>query len=134
MRAVAKQLGVELSRGSMPTCELCAMAKAHQHNVPKEVNSDKKVTEFNGRVMQDISVIKVPEKEEFEGVRINKPNWHLMVDKASKFKRSVFHEAKSGIISNLAEYMHAEKLRGYPIKILRQDNAKENVAAVKHAR
>ena len=31
-------------------------------------------------------------------------------------------------------FMHAEKLRGYPIKILRQDNAKENVAAVKHAR
>jgi hypothetical protein len=109
-RAVAKQLGVELSRESKPTCESCAMAKAHQRNVPKEVHSDKKATEFNGQVMHDISVIKVLKKEDFEGVRINKPNWHLMVDEASKFKRSVFHEAKSGIISNLAEYMHAEKL------------------------
>ncbi len=70
---MAKYLGIEILRGAMPECELCTMAKAHQQNVPKEVTVDRKATEFNGRVMHDISIVKVPNLEEYEGIRINKP-------------------------------------------------------------
>lgn len=56
-----------------------------------------------------------------------------MVKKATKFKVSKFLETKGGLVQYLAEYMYTEKERGYPIKILRQDNAKENIAAIKHA-
>jgi hypothetical protein len=34
----------------------------------------------------------------------------------------------------MCEYMHSEKEQGYPIQILRQDNAKENVALIKAAK
>ncbi len=33
----------------------------------------------------------------------------------------------------MPEYMHGELMQGHPIKILRQDNAKENVAAINMA-
>jgi hypothetical protein len=87
------------------------------------------MTKFNGRVYQDLAKIKVP--EEFEGVTITKSNWHILVDEATKFNRSKFFEMKGGIIEGLPKYMHGELMRGHPIKILRQDNAKENVAAIK---
>jgi hypothetical protein len=41
---------------------------------------------------------------------------------------------KRGIIQNMCKYMHSEKERGHPIQILRQDNAKENVAPIKIAK
>jgi hypothetical protein len=56
------------------------------------------------------------------------------VNEASKFKCSKFFETKGGMIPNLPKYMHAKEKQGYPIKILRQDNAKENIAAIKLAR
>jgi hypothetical protein len=34
----------------------------------------------------------------------------------------------------MCEYMHGEKEHGYPIKILHQDNAKENVGMIKMAK
>ncbi len=56
------------------------------------------------------------------------------MDEATKFKRSKFFETKGGIIKDLPKYLHGKSMRGNPIKILRQDNAKENVAAIKMAR
>ncbi len=41
---------------------------------------------------------------------------------------------KGRIIKDLPKYMHGELMQGHPIKILRQDNVKENVAAIKMAR
>ncbi len=83
--AAAAHLGITLSCGSLQECKSCVRAKAHQHNVSKEV-SDNRTMEFNERVMHNLSMIKVPNTKEFEGIKINKPNWHLMVDEVSKFK------------------------------------------------
>ncbi len=55
---------------------------------------------------------------------INKSNWHIMVDIATRFKRSTFFETKAGII-------HSKALQGHPIQVLCQDNAGENVKLVK---
>jgi hypothetical protein len=69
-----------------------------------------------------------------EGNTISKPNRHILIDKASRFKQSKFHITKGAIIPDMCQYMHSEKERGYPIQILRQDNAKENMALIKIAK
>jgi hypothetical protein len=69
-RKIAAQLGMELSRTGLATCESCAIGKVQQRNVPKE-SSGEKATTFNGRVGHDLSKIKVSEGLD---VTINKPN------------------------------------------------------------
>jgi hypothetical protein len=71
-RLTAKYLGMNLSRGTLPVCKSCAIAKVKQKNVPKETSGANKATEFNGRVFQDLSKIKVP--EELGQIEIAKPN------------------------------------------------------------
>ncbi len=39
---------------------------------------------------------------------ISKPNWHILVDKASGFKQSKFFETNSGIIPYMCKLMFAE--------------------------
>jgi hypothetical protein len=82
----AAQLGMELFWTGFATCESCVIGKAQQHNVSKE-SSGEKATTFNRRVDHDLSKIKVPEGLD---VTINKPNWHIMADQLSGFKRSNF--------------------------------------------
>ncbi len=126
----ATQLGMALSRTGFATCESCAIGKAQQHNVPKD-SSGEKETNFNGRVSHDLSKIKVPEGLD---VTINKPNWHIMVDQLSGFKRSKFFMTKNEIIDYMCQIMHLEAERGYPIQILHQDNPGEKIKLVKMAK
>ncbi len=119
--AAATHLGMTLLQGALPVCESCAIAKANQRNIPNGISDESKATKFNGRVYHNLAKIKVP--EEFEGVTITKSNWHILVDEATKFKRSNFFEMKGRIIEDLPEYMHGESMQGHPIKILSQDNA-----------
>jgi hypothetical protein len=130
-RAAATHLGMTLLQGALPVCESCAIAKVNQRNIPKGISDKSKVTEFNGWIYHNLAIIKVP--EEFERVSMTKSNWHILVDKATKFKHSKFFETKGNIIKDFPKYMHGELMQGHPIKILRQDNVKENVAAIKMA-
>jgi hypothetical protein len=43
-RLTAKYLGMNLLHGTLPVCELCAIAKAKQKNVPKETSGANKAT------------------------------------------------------------------------------------------
>ena len=129
-RKIAAQLGLTLSRTGFQTCEACAIGKAQQRNISKEA-TEGKATTFNGRVGHDLAKIKAPEGME---VRINKPNWHILVDEMSGFKRSAFFETKSGMIDYMCNLMHSEAERGHPIRVLRQDNAGENVKLIKTAK
>ncbi len=129
-RKTAAQLGMELSWPEFTMCESCAIGKAQQHNVPKELLG-KKATTFNGRMGLDLSKIKVPEGLD---VTINKPNWHIMVDQLLGFKRSKFFVTENEIIKYMCQIMHSEAERGYPIQLLHQDNAGENVKLVKMAK
>ncbi len=45
-RQMAKHLGMTLSRGSLPICESCAIAKSKQRNIPKETSGENKATKF----------------------------------------------------------------------------------------
>jgi hypothetical protein len=108
---IVAQLGMELSRTAFQSCEACAVRKAKQCNIPKEALREK-ATIFNQRVGHDLSKIKTPEGM---GVTINKSHWHIMVDKATGFKRSTFFETKDGIIVYMCQTMHSKALRGHPI-------------------
>jgi hypothetical protein len=67
-------------------------------------------------------------------VTINKSNWHIMVDKATGFKRSAFFETKAEIIEYMCQTMHSKALQGRPIQVLCQDNAGEIIKLVKMAK
>ncbi len=123
---------MNLSRGTLPVCESCAIAQARQRNVLKELSEENKAQEYNGQCFHDIAMIKVPEK--MEGITNSKPNWHIFIDEASGFKQSKVHITKGATIPDMCQYMHSVKERGYPIRILRQDNAKENVVLIKIAK
>ncbi len=131
-RKTALQLRMNLSRGALLVCESCTIAKARQRNVPKETSEENKAQEYNGQCFHDIATIKVPEK--MEGITTSEPNWHILIDEALGFKQSKFHILKGAIIPDMCQYMHSEKERGFPIQILRQENAKENVALIKIAK
>jgi hypothetical protein len=123
---------MNLSRGLLPVCEACTIAKAKQRKVPKKTLGENKATEFNGRIFHNLSKIKVP--EELKKFEIAKSHWHILINKATGFKQSAFFTTKGGIIQDMCDYMHGEKEHGYPIKIVRQNNAKENVAMIKMAK
>jgi hypothetical protein len=72
--------------------------------------------------------------EKMEGVTISQPHWHVLINEASGFKQSKFHITKGAIVPDMCQYVHSEKECGYPIEILRQDNAKENVVLIKIAK
>jgi hypothetical protein len=118
-RKTAHQLGMNLLKGTLPVCESCAIAKARQRNVPEETSEENKAQEFNGQCLHNIATIIVPEN--MEGIMISKPNWHILIDEALRFKQSKFHIAKGAIVPDMCQYMHSEKERGYPIQILRQE-------------
>ena len=56
-RMMAKYLGMTLSRGLLPVCKSCAIAKAKQRNIPKETSGENKATEFNGQVFHNLAKI-----------------------------------------------------------------------------
>jgi hypothetical protein len=123
-------MGIAGSPTRFQTFETCAIGKAKQRNIPKE-DSREKATILNGRVGRNLLKIKAPEEMV---VTINKSNWHIMVDKATGFKRSTFFETKAGIIEYMCQTMNSKALRGHLIQVLHQDNAGENVKLVKTAK
>jgi hypothetical protein len=82
-------------------------------------------------VGHDLAKIKAPEELQ---VTISKPNWHVLVDEASRFKQNKFLETENGIIPYMCKLMFAEAKQGHPIQVLRHDNAGENVKLVKTAK
>jgi hypothetical protein len=130
-RKTAEILGIGLSHGALPICESCAVSKLKQMNVSKE-SVGVKASKFNGQAFHDLAKIKVP--DELEGIILQRSNWHILVDEARGFKRSTFHKTKGGIVKDMCEHMHSEAARGHPILILRQDNAKANLALIKMAK
>ena len=123
-KKTAKALGFDISKGKMKPCESCARAKAKQRNVPK-LSNHQPSNEVNGRVFLDLSVIKRP--KEMDDISITKGNWCLIVDEATGMKFSSFHETKNGMIEPVCEKFSKWSKAGKPVKVVRCDNAGENV-------
>ena len=80
-------------------------------------------TKFGKRVYSDISTIK-HQNEELPAV--TKPNWHMLVDEATRLKISAFYESKNGMVKPTCEKFHCWKQAGHLVVCVRQDNARKN--------
>ncbi len=65
-RQTAAVLGILIARGTLKTCESCAIAKAKQKNV-NNVSEGEKAVKFNGRVYHDIATVKESEEDKALG-------------------------------------------------------------------
>jgi hypothetical protein len=126
-KAVA--LNMQLTMGSLKTCEPCTVAKARQMNV-NSGSKESKAEKFNGRVYHDIAIVKESNDDKKLG---RKSVWHVIAEETVNFKMSKFFVSKSEMSNYMCEVMESEKVQGHPIAIIRQDNAGENKKLVTQA-
>ena len=125
-RKTAKQLGWTLSKGSLGTCESCAIGKAKQKRV-KTSEPKEKSNKVNGRIYLDMSRI-VNAKDKDQPMR---PNWCLMVDEKTGYKTTSFHETKGGMVDTVCRKLSNWKDNGMAVETIRMDNGGENKKLVK---
>jgi hypothetical protein len=109
-----------ITRGSLGICESCANAKVRQKNVPK-VSTGEKATVINGRWFHDNSTLKI-HKSETGTSKI----WDLTIDELTGLPFTGIYNKKNEFIENMCQCIQAQKARGYPVLIMRQDNSGEN--------
>jgi len=107
----AAALDIQITRGSLKTCEPCAVAKAKQMNVNNE-SKGTKADKFNGRVYHDIATVKETDDDKKLG---RKSVWHVCVEETVLFKVSKFFVRKSEMPAYMCEYMESKKVQGHPI-------------------
>ena len=122
-RAVARSLKWTITKGTMNSCENCAIGKAKSKDISLKDGPKEKAKEVNGRIYLDISSIRNPEKN---GVQPTKPRWCIKVDERTGFKKSDFYETKDGMVEPTCEMFYQWKMDGKPVQVLRMDNAGEN--------
>ena len=96
---MASRLGWHIRIGKMKTCEQCAITKVKQKNVTKDASA-KKVERPNKRWSHYIATIK-PEKK--SGLTMARPNWHILINKFTGVKFSVFYQQKNNIVEPMCE-------------------------------
>jgi len=104
-------LDIQITRGSLKTCEPCAVAKAKQMNVNNE-SEGTKADKFNGRVYHAIATVNETDDEKKLG---GKSVRHMCVEETALFKVSKFFVRKGEMPAYMCEYMESEKVRGHPI-------------------
>ncbi len=119
-RQIASHLGWTITRGSLRVCKNCANAKARQKNVPK-ISIGEKATDINGSWFQDNSTLKV-----HKGQKGKTKSWNLTVDELTGLPWSEIYIKKNEFIERMCQCIQAQQARGYPVLIIRQDNAEEN--------
>ena len=125
-RKICTHLGLDMKKVSFAhTCESCIMGKARQKNIPKISQHDRS-NEPNGRIYLDISIIKKPKSND-QVKKVNKGNWCLIVDEYTGFKTTIFTQTKSGMVKPVCEQLSRWKQQGKKVKIIRCDNAGENM-------
>jgi hypothetical protein len=95
-------------------CKACTKAKAKQKNVPKINETQVRATKFGERIYSDLSMVKHVDG----GPSITKPNFHIMVDEATRLKFSSFYDTKNSMVEPTCEMFHIWKLAGNPVKIV----------------
>eukprot|EP00957_Ditylum_brightwellii_P132373 10094246-Ditylum_brightwellii.AAC.1 len=113
-RAAAKNLGWVITCGKLNACELCAVGKAHQKNVPKE-SEHSKSTDPGKCIFLDISTIK--QKKDGPKVNTNR-HWRVMVDKYSSLNFTIFFTSKSKMIKPTLEQINWWKQSKKQVKFI----------------
>jgi hypothetical protein len=127
VRAVARQFGWTIARGSLAPCRDCAAGKARQANVPK-VSVHVPSKEVNGRIFLDVSSIK--NTKEFQ---VTNRHWLIMVDEHTRMKFSSFHSTKNGIVEYVCEQFKKWQQADLRVQVVRCDNGGENKALEQRA-
>ena len=120
-RKIAKQLGWELSPGSLGACKACTIGKAKQKNVPK-LSEGEPAKPGENRIYLDISTV----KQKKDHPKPTRPNWRIMVDERMQLKFSNFFKTKNGMVKPTCEQFQKWKQNGKAVTHLRMDNAGEN--------
>ena len=121
-KKAAKQIGIELTPGSLGACESCAIGKAKQKNVPKTTESEQREDGGKRRLYLDISSIK---NKKGQAVVYHR-HWHMMVFGGFNLKFSTFFKQKSSMIEPTCAKLKKWAQLGLGADIVRMDNAKEN--------
>ncbi len=121
-RQMASHLGWTITRGPLGLCESCANAKARQKYVPK-ISTGEKATVINGWWFHDSSTLKV-----HKGEKGSSKIWDLTVDELTGIPFSGIYNKKKEFGESMCQRIQAQTARGYPVQIMRQDNAGENKA------
>ena len=99
------------------------MSKARQKNVNRKVDEHKKASATNDRWYSDLSLIKARKDS---GIKLLRPNWHLITDEYSGLKQSAFHKTKADIFESMCKMLSEARARKRPVGALQQDDAGEN--------
>jgi hypothetical protein len=121
-REIGKHLGIKITQGKMIPCKGCTVAKAKQKNVPRVNITQVRATKFGERFYSDFSTVKQLE----DGPMVTKPNWHMIVDEATRLKISAFYDTKKGMVEPTCELFYRWKMGGHSVMTVRQDNAGKN--------
>jgi hypothetical protein len=119
-RQMASHLGWTITRGPLGVGESCANASARQKNVPK-ISMGEKATVINGRWFHDISTLKV-----HKGEKGSSKSWDLTVDELTGIPFTGIYNKKNEFVERMCQHIQAQTARGYPVLIMRQDDAGEN--------
>lgn len=119
MRKTAKDMGIEIT-GKLETCESCAIGKASQKAVPKQVVFREDRAPTPGSLMYvDITSVRTPSYG-------SKQYWILMVDDKTDFCISKFVQRKSSLKIVGLRALQDLAAKGINVKTIRCDNAGEN--------
>ena len=118
MDATAKYYKVNLT-GKVDNCLSCSLEKIRQKNIPKK-NKDKSKTPGERMYMDVSSMTRKP-------IMGGKQYWVMLVDEATKYKKSFFLKKKNELVEPIIVCIKALKARHeIQVKIIRCDNAGEN--------
>jgi hypothetical protein len=105
-RNMAAVLNMQITRGSLKTCEPCAVAKVRQMNVNNKSKGSKD-EKFDKRMYHDIAIVKERDDDKKLG---RKSVWHVIAEETINFKMSKFFVSKGKMPTYMCEYMESEKV------------------------
>jgi hypothetical protein len=125
---VAKDLGWVLTRTIEP-CKACAIGKARQKNIPKNLNESKENNDPKGKdpCKWYLDIASVKQRDEVKP-KAPYPHWRILVDDHTGMKVSHFFATENGMITPTCKLFNRWKQNNVEVNVLRMDNAGENKA------
>jgi hypothetical protein len=110
-RQAVQALNWKLKPGTMHPCEDCAIGKARQKNVPKNLDEDPEEKVQAGRFFLDIASIK--ERDDLPTPTYK--HWRVIVDDRTGYKSSDFYHYKNDMVQPTCQLFH--KWKGLDIDV-----------------
>ena len=95
-------------------CEYCALAKAKQKNVDKEVDTKKKASQPN---KQWLSIISISKLSQGSSIIVSCPNWHMTTYRYCEVMISSFYNINSDIVEPMCAPFNKAHCAAVPLNI-----------------